>query len=394
MKKRIILSIVFALLTVTILHAQDNGLIINPEIKLPKDSTVSSQLISDLNGFLRAAYNDREKNNWVQQSEKLKSSILLTQLYQINENTKDGTELKSHLNNITPIGADKYLVQISYIETTESDSKLFALFEIFATKKDDSYKFSSTLPWNTRNWETIFDEYLTFYYDNNNQELCDQYIKHIKRFDIMLENSPKNEILLFSRDCEDLSQLLRLSGVLYHKDYNGLTWSMTDYYTSEGVLKLFTARLSNIKVADPHDIFHGRSTLGIPFNQQNRLMVCGSAYAYAGNWGYSWSEIQIKFKNNFEYNAKTDWLKLYFDKPNFGDENGKDLFITQFINALIVQDLEREKGFVAVKELLASGNMYKNEDYFFKKLEELTAINKSNFNKKVGKLIEEAMRNI
>ncbi|MDR3340426.1 MAG: hypothetical protein LBT25_10125, partial [Candidatus Symbiothrix sp.] len=91
------------------------------------------------------------------------------------------------------------------------------------------------------------------------------------------------------------------------------------------------------------------------------------------------------------YDKNTDWLKLYFDSYNYGSRE-KDLTVTQFVNALITRKIEKEQGFSAVVELLSSGNMYKEKENFFKILEKVTGINEKNFNKEVGKLINEAMK--
>ena len=238
------------------------------------------------------------------------------------------------------------------------------------------------------------DNNQTFYYDNGNKSLCEQYIKHTKRFDEMLGNPQQKEMIFFSRDSEDLSHLLRLTGILYHIDYNGLTWRMTNNNSEEGVIKLFTSKMSNIERLDPHDTFHSCCSKGIPYGQQNRRMVCGSAYVYAGSWHISWVDIQKMFKERMDYDKNTDWLTLYFSNYNFGKSEEEHLLVTQFINALVVQKVEKERGFTLVKELLASGNMFKERDHFFKVLETITGINESNFNKKVGKLIDEAMKEI
>lgn len=62
--------------------------------------------------------------------------------------------------------------------------------------------------------------------------------------------------------------------------------------------------------------------------------------------------------------------------------------VTQFINALIVQKIEKKKGFSAVLELLNSGNLRENFDYFFKELSRITKINEDNFNTEVEKLLK------
>jgi hypothetical protein len=96
------------------------------------------------------------------------------------------------------------------------------------------------------------------------------------------------------------------------------------------------------------------------------------------------------FKTKLTKNAKTDWLKLYRESYNFGENEEKHLYVTQLINSLIIQKVEKEKGFKAVLELLGSGNFEENEDNFFKILENNSGINKNNFNEKVGALINES----
>ncbi len=370
------------------LKAQTLELIIQNNIKLPKDSIERVLLISNLTDFLNEIGIEDSGTDWILPTEEVHSNFIIGELIQINEKRKVNEELIPRLNNVTPIEKGKYLVQFSYF----NDSSLIALFEVLATKENKTYKFSSPLAWNTRNWEVLTDDYLMFYFDNGNKNLCKQYIEHSKKFDSMLGNPQKKEIVFYSRDSDNLSSLLRLTGILYHIDYNGLTWSMTNYNSEAGNLKLYTTRMSNVETLDPHDMFHGCCAKGIPYSEQNRRMVCGTAYIYAGSWLMNWREIQEMFKERMDYDKNTDWLKLYFESFNFGESEEEHLLVTQFINALIVQKVEKEQGFSSVKKLLASGNMFKDREHFFEVLNEVTGINESNFNKKVGKLIDKAMK--
>ncbi len=393
MKKQLLITIGI-IFTTLFLKAQEKDLTIGADVRLPKDSLESSRLISSLTGFFSEVHKGNEKNQWVLPSEKSETAILIGRIQDIDNNRKSGLALKPCVNNVARINKEKYLIQVSYTEVKGSISQLIALFEIVATKTDRGFLFSSPLLWNTRHWKKVTDNYLTFYYNTNNRKLCDQYIKYINEFDKMLGNKPKPQTVFFCNDCDNLLQLLQLSGIQYHIDYNGLSWSMADFNTSSKMFAFYTSRLSNIQKADPHDIFHGRCSLSIPFKKQNRLMVCGSAYAYTGSWGYSWNEVKEIFKSNMSFDEKTDWLKLYFDKNEFNRKPKKKLYVTQFINALIILKIEKKHGFSAVKELLASGNMYKNREGFFKTLERVAEINETNFNEEVGKLINNAIKSI
>jgi hypothetical protein len=57
------------------------------------------------------------------------------------------------------------------------------------------------------------------------------------------------------------------------------------------------------------------------------------------------------------------------------------------INALIVQKIEKEKGFQSVIEFVSCGKYNKENDKYFQALEKLSGINKTNFNQKVWELI-------
>jgi hypothetical protein len=154
-------------------------------------------------------------------------------------------------------------------------------------------------------------------------------------------------------------------------------------------ISFYTQAGSHGEDVDLHDAFHSRANLAIPENKRNHYMICGCAYVYAGSWGISWEDIQTMFKTRMKYDKKTDWLKLYFERYNFGESQAKHLLVPQFINALIIRKIEKEQGFPAVMELLSSGNMYKDRESFFRILEKVTGINAKNFNKEVRKLIQD-----
>jgi hypothetical protein len=91
-------------------------------------------------------------------------------------------------------------------------------------------------------------------------------------------------------------------------------------------------------------------------------------------------------------NPKSDWLSLYEQFYNFGESKEKSLIVGYVINALIVEKIEKEKGFSAVIEFLSSGKHEKTNEKYFATLEKLTGMNKSNFNESVWKLINESAK--
>jgi hypothetical protein len=365
-------------------NAQTNRLTVHSEIRLPKDSV---QLVAALNDFLDAIQNGNTEK-WVLPAEKPETELLTDEMKGMDK--KDSIDFKPYLINVEAL-ADKeaYSVQVSYMGVREGAPVLRAVFELIAHKTEDGFRFSSPLLRNTRNWLKKEFAYLTCYYqDTVVEKNIEQWANAIIEYDKKL-NSNKFTDIYVCNDCNDMTCMLRLVGVNYLMDANGLNWLSTVYTVADKYFAVYTQRLLNRKEVDTHDLFHWRAGIAISDDSKyNHYMVCGGAYVYGGSWGYSWEEIQEMFKARMKYDRKTDWLKLYFERYNFGESQENHLLVTQFINALIIQKVEKEQGFPAVMELLSSGSMYDDRENFFRILEKVTGINEKNFNKEVGKLIQ------
>ncbi|PIE88552.1 MAG: hypothetical protein CSA04_01330 [Bacteroidetes bacterium] len=233
--------------------------------------------------------------------------------------------------------------------------------------------------------------YLTsFYQEEIDTAYVTESLGYTRRFDELLGASMPTANY-YGRSCNTMSDLLHLMGMPYNKVYNGKNWIMINFDSDNQKFNFYTRRFFDGREVDPHDKFHVRAYTVIPKEKRNRFMICGCAYLYGGSWLICWEDIQKRFKETVDYKKEQDWLKLYFDRYNFGVSKARHLLVTQFINALIIEKVEEEQGFPAVKKLLASGNMYKERDAFFQILEEVTGINEKNFNEEVGRLILDAM---
>ena len=121
----------------------------------------------------------------------------------------------------------------------------------------------------------------------------------------------------------------------------------------------------------------------------NRPVDEGCAYLYGGSWGLSWKEILEKFKAYAAARENADWLALYNESANFDEKAAHPLRADFAINALLVQKIEKEKGFAAIMELLSCGKKEADNANYFKALEKITGISKSDFSSTVVKLIKE-----
>jgi hypothetical protein len=358
-----------------------------PQIKLPEDSVISSNLIAELTDYLN---NTETDNIYIEPTNKALTLNLTDEIMRIENSVKHQNEhfYKPYLINIAQLSDTSYFIQLSYIGIDNGMAVLRANFDLVGfMSKSKRFTFASPIILNTCAWKEKKIDNLTFHYKNElNFAVVDEYIKKLTLFDSKLGNQSKTAEFYC---CSNSSEALRIIGVTYKSDYNGENRIYMSHICDNQIAIVTNLFGDDFSTFDPHDLFHERASLAISSDKANRYMICGCAYLYGGSWGISWQEILNTFKTKMTNNKNTNWLKLYDERYNFGESKEKHLLVTQLINALIIQKVEKEKGFPAVIELLSSGNFRKDRNNFFKILEKISGINEKNFNKKVWELIRD-----
>ena len=142
----------------------------------------------------------------------------------------------------------------------------------------------------------------------------------------------------------------------------------------------------NFNDFDPHDLWHDRLSLVIPRSQVNKPVDEGCAYLYGGSWGIGWKDIFSEFKSQIASNKNTNWVDVkenpvYFKTKEFN--NSAD----HIVNALLIQKIEKEKGFAGVWELLTCGKYQEGNENYYQTLEKLTGITKATYTARIWDLI-------
>jgi hypothetical protein len=385
MKLKLLTTIVF-LITTFFVNAQTNMLRVNPNINLPKDSIESKILTSTLNDFLVSAQKPNEENKLVLETEKVETFILLDEINGIEKSGKfkDDFFYKPYLTNIVPLKDNQYLIQVSYIGISESTVLLRASFELIAHKVNNSFLFSSPLLRNTQNWKVEKVETAIFHYQNTiNKSKTREFNSLASSFDKKLKVI--NKVTEFYC-CENFIELLKLIGVEYKSDYNGQSENV--FSSSFGDKKIIVLGNNNATFNDfdPHDLWHDRLSLVILRSLVNKPIDEGCAYLYSGSWGISWKDIFKQFKEQVANNKNANWAEIK-ETPIYFKTKGFDNSADYIINALLVQKIEKEKGFAGVWEFLNCGKYEKGNENYYKALEKLTGITKANYNEKVWGLI-------
>lgn len=388
MKMKTMLLAILTTLSIWV-YGQANDLIIPKNINLPKDSILTLHLISSLNGFLSLKEKPCNENIYVLKEDLLETSALLDEMKEIEKNAKlkDNNFYKAYLTNLIKLTDSNFLIQFSYIGVKEDEPELRASFTIIAQNKGKQFYFRSPLKQNTSSWKSQKIGNTKLYFKNKlNVSNAKAYLKTIDQFDQKLK-APKLPTEFYC--CDHLNEALRLTGIDYKSDYNGN--KANNLSAKENNVKLVVNGTLTADFAgfDPHDIWHSRLRYVLSPSIINRPVDEGTAYLYGGSWGIRWKDILEKFKIFAAADPNHDWMALYNESKNF-DEKGKyPLNVDFMINALIIQKLEKEKGFDAVMELLSCGRKEKDNENYYKALEKITGISKSNFNAKVWALIRE-----
>lgn len=367
--------------------AQNNPLIISKAIAMPKDSLESKKLILSLNNLLIAKEKSNEENTFVWKKENVETYILLDEMNGVEKSgrNKDDYFFKPYLTNIVKLNDLEYYIQLSYIGINENVPLLRASFELIAHKENDDFKFSSSLIRNTSSWKTMKVNTCIFHYKNTiNTATAKNYGKVVAAFDKKLNAINQQTNIYFS---QDLPELLKIIGAEYKLDYNSRS---TSTFTSKSGNRLLIVKGDNdtkFDNFDLHDLWHERLKNVVSSKSINKPVDEGCAYLYGGSWGISWKTIFKTFKEKVANDKQKNWLENYGKFDNFGETKETHLMAEYVINALIVQKIEKEKGFASVLEFVSCGKYNKENDNYFQSLEKLTGINKANFNEKVWQLI-------
>ncbi len=369
------------------LFASAQSVIVPSMASLAEDTLIKYQLITSLNGFLAAKKGATRDNPYVQKGTFPETAALIDQLQGIEQSNRfdDKNFYKCHLTNFVKLDGNNYLIQFSYLGIDDRGAPLLrASFRLMGHVADGKFYFYSPLKTNTQSWKSKRIMNVVFHYkDTLIRRDADAFLKTVTYYDKKLgvAYSPIDYYY-----CDNFPEAQQLLGLDYKSDYNGIPGDILTGRENNTSVILSGYNSYNQRF-DPHDLWHDRLRIVMNTDTINRPVDEGCAYLYGGSWGISWHEVITKFKAYAAANPDADWLSLYTQTKNFVDGD-KSLKVPYVLNALIVQKIEREKGFAAVKQLLSCGKRRVGDENYFAALEKITGITKTTFNAEMWKLIK------
>ena len=351
-------------------------------ITLPKDSTT---LMSAIDGFLSQYGKPNRENPFVLKENLIETSALLDEIKGMENMGKDKPNVyKCYLNNVIALYSSGYIIQLDYLGGDGAVPILRASFKLMGYKKDGQYYFSSPLKRNTLTWHAQkMGSFILYRNTTDKVELLDRYIKKAMEFDKKLH---ANNYLTQIYYHDNFSDAMALLGEDYKLDYNSFSNDNNSWFEPGFNLQIIGASKDNQVAFDLHDLWHNRLHHVVSTDIINRSIDEACAYLYGGSWAvYTWADIFETFKTTMS--TDHDWLKAFIEHRRFGGAK-TPLYTDYVINALIVQKIEKEKGFAQVIAFVSCGKKQPDNANYFTALEKITGITKATFNVEVEKLVE------
>ena len=386
------LSIGLSTFSAGIVAAQTSAvqtLIIPQGIRLPEDPVAAAGLISSLRGWLAQRDQSDSLNEYLRGG--AATSVFMDELRNIDWwNKRDSaSNCRCYLGNVVFLDSTRCRVQLNYMGLHEDTPILRACCTVLAQREGDKWTVSSTLEENTAGWKTMTIGNCVFHYrESLNARKAGEFVKQIASYDKRLGVS---SVGIDFYSCDDKLEATRLVGEDYRLEYNGAgLLELASNYGARTVVVSGEPRIDGFNTWDTHDWWHARLHRVVSSKTINRPVDEGMAYLYGGSWRiYTWADVLTMFKAYAAANPKADWLALYKNGTNFAVRPWP-LGVANVINSLIVQRLEKEKGFFAALPLLTCGQRQAGDANYFAALKQVVGVDEAGFNGYVAELINQA----
>ena len=295
---------------------------------------------------------------------------------------------KCYLGNVLSLDSAHCMVQLNYMEMRKDTPMLRACCTVLARRGDDNrWIVSSPLEQNTSGWRQQKIGNCVFHYKRElNEKKAGDFVRQIASYDKRLN---AGQAALDFYCCDNPLEALHLVGQEYRSDYNGRSiLELGSDFGNKTVVVSGEPTVDGFNTWDTHDWWHSRLHRVVSSKTIYRPVDEGMAYLYGGSWRvYTWKDVLRLFKEYAAAHPDADWLALYKSGVDYV-HTMRPLKIGYTINALIVQRIEKEKGFTATLPLVSCGRQQKDEANYFAALKEVTGVDEAGFNAYVNELIK------
>lgn len=378
--------LILSVWTVGTINAQ--SLILKPTyLNCKTDSSTKSKIFTSLDTLFNQIKTGKINPSLIYKENAELSISTIKSFAGIEANKKDSISnfYKKQMINLYPISANEYWISLAFIGFKNNEIPILKnIINLIATNVDNNIVFSIPTKYLTKTWKTkVVGDITYFYRDNINIDRAKKF--NNKNTEIANKLGLKPERLNFYM-CNNYQEISQLLGYEYDMESNGKT---RDGY---GVISKTIFSIMNNEDFS-HDIFHFYSAKIRGGIKRNSTTEEGIAYSW-GNAYYTKADgemIEQKelihyLKSYLKENPKTSLLELFNKNTKIFNQLAPEISVKSTISSLLCDEVERKKGTDGIKELIKCG---RGDDIFFKVLNDLIAINQTNFDVEVMKLVEQ-----
>lgn len=382
MKKIMVILLAVGALQV---RAQTNIIGLSPLLKISgKDSSEAVLLRACLYQLLADVKSGSYQNSkFIYPDQRVETLLLLQAIEESEKSEKKTGRFTPYLIGLTAFDGHKYLLNISFLGTAQNTAVCQAAFTLVAYKINGRYVFTSPLKRVTADWKIHKSGEFTFFYKFKlNESKVKEYIKWAMMIDKKMQSSNKiTEIYM----CDDFAESQRLVGIDYQASLQGNRYGIFQTVFLNKIIVVRGDREPYFDDFDTRDVWNERLGLVQPLDKVNQSISEGCAYLYGTRWGFNWMDIFKIFKEKVASEKNISWKGVKEKPLNFWVSEEKPLYADYVVNGLLVQKIEKEKGFASVLEWMTNVST----EGYYQALEKLTGISAANYNEKIAELIEQ-----
>lgn len=376
---RILLALSLAMVLPALTKAQ-SAYTISPAIKL--NDTLSGKITVLLDTLLVQIMENRIAPELLRPEDAALSKAIFSSLKGMEDKDSLPGFYKIQLMNLYPVGGGQYFLTLVYSGYgTERTPLIKTIFSLTAGSRNGTTAFSVPLQYLTRNWKTKTVGKVIYHYpDTINMLRANAFDK--KNTLIAAKLGLPSERLHFYL-CANYQEALQLMGYTYDQSAAGKT---RDGYGVEA--NTIFATMGNEDFS--HDLFHFYAEK-IRTNKRNSAAEEGIAYSWGNAYYTSAKGEMISQRELIPYlrtylatHPETSALEVFSKNVRGFSPLAKEASLRSTIGSLLSDEVEQRKGIPGVIQLINCGA---GDDNYFKCLDTLIQVNRTNFNEKVLALI-------
>ncbi|MFM7850968.1 MAG: hypothetical protein ACKO96_03420 [Flammeovirgaceae bacterium] len=380
------LLLIFSLLTIGTINAQSP--VLKPAyLNCRVDDSTRDKIFTSLDTLFNQVKNRKLDPALIHNENRALSISTIISFAGIEENKEDGISdyYKKQLINLYPISANEYWISLAFIGHKNSEAPVLkTIINVIATDVNNNIVFSIPTKYLTKTWKSKVVGNVTYFYrDNINIKRATSF--NTKNTETANKLGLKPEKLDFYM-CNNYQEVMQILGYEYDADANGRT---RDGY---GVVSNTIFSIMNNEDFS-HDIFHFYSAKIRGDIRRNSTTEEGIAYSW-GNAYYTnvdgemieQKELIRHLKTYLKENPKASLLELFNNSPKIFNHLAPEISVKSTVSSLLCDEVNKKKGIEGIKRLIKCG---RGDDNFFKTVDNLIAINQTNFDTEVMKLVEQ-----